>query len=118
MQLFIFLTCMLVGVSSGAVYDLLYAARIFVCGTDAKKYTIKDRIMTIACDIIYFIVFAAMFILTSVLFEFYELRLYMLVGCALGAIIYLKSLHIIVAFALKKVYNIITKRIKRRNMHE
>ncbi len=118
MQLFIFLTCMLVGVSSGAVYDLLYAARIFVCGTDAERYTLKDRIMTIACDIIYFVVFAAMFVFTSVLFEFYELRLYMLVGCALGAIIYLKSLHIIIAFALKKVYNIIAKRIKRRNSNE
>lgn len=118
MQFFIFLTCLLVGISSGLVYDLLYAARIFVCGTDKTAYTIKDKIMTIVCDLVYFCVFAAMFVFTSVLFEFYELRLYMLIGCALGAIIYLKSLHILIAFMLKKVYNVIAKRIKRRHKHE
>lgn len=118
MQMFIFMTCMLVGISSGIVYDFLYAARIFVCGTEFSRYKIKDKIMTVVCDLIYFIVFAGMFVFTSVLFEFYSLRLYMLAGCALGAIIYLKSLHIIIAFMLKKVYNIFAKRLRRRKTHE
>ena len=96
---------MLCGVASGVVYEVLYIARVFVCGVDKQKYTIKDKIFTCLCDILYFAVLAGMFVFTSVTFEFYSLRLYMLIGCALGAIIYLKSLHIIIAFCIKRVYN-------------
>ena len=109
MQVFIFLTCVLCGVSSGVVYDVLYIARTFVCGLNKSKYTVKDKIFIVLCDLIYFIVLAAMFVFISVCFEFYSIRLYMLVGCALGAIIYLKSLHLIIAFLIGKVYNKIIK---------
>ena len=109
MQLFIFLTCVLCGIFSGIVYDVLYVARSFVCGIDKKKYTVKDKIFTFLCDLIYFAAFAAAFVFLSVTFEFYSIRLYMLVGCALGALIYLKSLHLIIAFCVKKVYNKFTK---------
>ncbi len=44
----------------------------------------------------------------SVMFEFEGLRLYMFLGCVLGALLYLKSFHIIVAFSVKKVYNRVT----------
>lgn len=119
MQIFIFMTCMLCGVLSGIIYDVLFIARTFVCGVDKKKYTLKDKIFTVICDILYFAVFAAMFIFVSVLFEFYKIRLYMLIGSALGAIIYLKSLHLIIAFFIKKVYNKIniTKNLRRKR-HE
>lgn len=96
---------MLCGVVSGVVYEVLYIARVFVCGIDKRTYTVKDKIFTCLCDILYFAVFAAMFVFTSVTFEFYSLRLYMLIGCALGAIIYLKSLHVIIAICIKRVYN-------------
>ena len=109
MQVFIFLTCVLCGIASGVIYDVLYVARVFVCGTDKAKYTVKDKIFTCLCDLIYFIAFAAGFIFLSVLFEFYQIRIYMLVGCALGAVIYLKSLHLFIAFIIKKVYNKFTK---------
>lgn len=109
MQVFIFLTCVLCGIASGVIYDVLYIARVFVCGTDKVKYTAKDKIFTCLCDLIYFIAFSAGFVFLSVLFEFYQIRLYMLVGCALGAVIYLKSLHIFIAFLINKVYNKFTK---------
>lgn len=105
MQIFIFLCCMLCGVLSGIVYEVLYIARVVVCGIDKRVYTVKDKVFTFLCDILYFAVLAAMFVFTSVMFEFYSLRLYMVAGCALGAIIYLKSLHVIIAICLKKVYN-------------
>lgn len=114
MQVFIFLTCVLCGVSSGLVYDVLYIARTFVCGLNKAKYTVKDKIFIVLCDLIYFIVLAAMFVFVSVCFEFYSIRLYMLIGCALGAIIYLKSLHLIIAFLIGKVYNKIIKAKPRR----
>lgn len=100
---------MLCGVLSGVVYDVLYIARTFVCGVDKQKYTVKDVVFTCICDLVYFAVFAAAFIFVSVTFEFYAIRLYMLAGCALGAFIYLKSLHQIIAFCIKKVYNSIAK---------
>lgn len=109
MQVFIFLTCVLCGIVSGVFYDVLYVARVFVCGTDKVKYTVKDKIFTCLCDLIYFIAFAGGFVFLSVLFEFYQIRIYMLVGCALGALIYLKSLHLFIAFCVKKVYNSLTK---------
>ncbi|MDE5789170.1 MAG: spore cortex biosynthesis protein YabQ [Clostridia bacterium] len=109
MQIFIFLTCALCGVISGVVYDILYIARAFVCGPDKAKFTLKDKIFTCICDLIYFIAFSVMFVFTSVCFEFYSLRLYMLIGCALGALIYLKSLHFIIAFLVRRVYNKIRK---------
>ncbi len=119
MEVFVFLTCALCGVTSGLVYDVLYVARVFVCGVNKQKYTVKDKLFTVICDILYFIVFAAMFVFVSVSLEFYKIRLYMLVGCALGAIIYLKSLHIFIAFCVKKVYNK-TVQIKslRKKRHE
>lgn len=112
MSVFIFLISVLCGASSGIVYDLLYLARVFVCGADKIKYTVKDKIFTAICDLLYFAVLAAMFIFVSVCFEFYSIRLYMLIGCALGVLIYLKSLHIIIAFLIKKVYNNVNKCIR------
>ena len=44
------------------------------------------------------------------MFDFDELRLYMLFACFLGALLYLKSFHVIVAFSVRKVYNRITSR--------
>ncbi len=108
MSVFIFITCATCGVLSGIVYDVLYVARCLVCGVHPRAYTAKDRVFLIACDIVYCAVFAAGYVFTSVMFDFGGLRLYMLLGCLLGAVLYLKSFHVFVAFFVKKVYNGIT----------
>lgn len=112
MQIFIFLTCACCGILSGIVYDVLYIARCAVCGIHKQAYTVKDRIFTAACDILYCLVFAAAFVFISVMFDFSGLRVYMLIGCVVGALLYLKSFHIFVAFSVKKVYNKITSKKK------
>ncbi len=112
MRVFIFLVCALCGVLSGFVYDGFYIARTVVCGTDKRVYSVKDKIFTAVCDVLYFAVFAAMFLFCTYLFDFCALRLYMLVGCAVGALLYLKSLHIILAFFINKVYNSIGRKIR------
>lgn len=109
MQIFIFLICTLCGVAAGLVYDVFYIARVVVCGAEIRAYTVKDRIFTAVCDVLYFAIFAAMFLFCSYLFDFYAVRLYMLVGAAFGALLYLKSVHIFLAFFVKKVYNKIIK---------
>lgn len=108
MSIFIFITCACCGIVSGVVYDILYIARCAVCGINKQVYTVKDKIFTVACDILYCLVFAAAFVFLSVMFDFNGLRLYMLLGGLLGIVLYLKSFHIIVAFCVKKVYNKIT----------
>ncbi len=112
MQIFIFLTCACCGILSGIVYDVLYIARCAVCGIHKQAYTVKDRIFTAACDILYCLVFAAAFVFISVMFDFSGLRVYMFIGCVVGALLYLKSFHIFVAFSVKKVYNKITSKKK------
>lgn len=109
MQVFIFLTCALCGVLSGVVYDVLYIARVFVCGTNRAKYTVKDKIFICLCDIIYFLALSAAFVFISLCFEFYAIRLYMIVGCALGSLIYLKSIHLIIAYFVNMLYNKVAK---------
>lgn len=94
-------------------YDVLYVARCILCGVNTEAYTIKDKIFLVICDLLYCIIFAAGFIFVSVLFGFENLRLYMLIGCAAGSFIYLKSFHIIVAFCVRKVYNIIKSKKER-----
>ncbi len=105
MQIFIFIVCLFCGIVSGVVYDVLYVARVILCGAEKSVYTVKDKIFIVAADILYCLVFAVGFIFTSVMFDFYAIRVYMLIGCALGALIYLKSFHVIIAFLIKKAYN-------------
>ena len=96
MGIFIFITCTCCGVLSGIVYDVLYVARCAVCGIHKQAYTVKDRVFTAACDILYCLIFAAAFVFMSVMFNFDGLRLYMFL--------------VIVAFSVKKVYNRVTLR--------
>lgn len=112
MTFFIFMICLFCGVLSGTVYDVLYIARCILCGTDKENYTVKDKIFIAAADVIYCLVFAAGYIFMSVMFDFEGLRFYMLLGCALGALMYLKSFHVIVAFSVNKVYNKIAVKLK------
>ena len=114
MSVFIFICCAVCGVISGVVYDVLYIVRCAVCGVRKEAYTVKDRIFTVVCDVLYFIALAAMFVFVSVLFEFEGLRMYMPIGCLSGVLLYLKSVHILVAISVNKVYNIVTESIRKR----
>ncbi|MDE6505072.1 MAG: spore cortex biosynthesis protein YabQ [Clostridia bacterium] len=105
MRIYIFIICLFCGVISGIVYDVLYVARACLCGVEKQNYTAKDKIFIIAADLLYCLAFAAGFVFVSVMFDFETLRFYMLAGCVLGALVYLKSFHIIVAFLVKKAYN-------------
>lgn len=110
MQLFIFLICVCAGIASGIIYDFLYIIRCIVCGVNKSFYSKKDKILTAVLDFFYFICFAAIFVFVSVIFEFYKIRLYMLIACALGAILYYKSFHFFIAFLINMVYNSIIQK--------
>ena len=115
MDIFYFITCTSLGIASGIVYDVLYIARCAVCGVHKQAYSVKDRIFTAVCDILYCLFFAASYVFVSVIFGFSNLRLFMLLGCVLGAILYLKSFHIFVAFFVNKLYNRLKNKKNRQN---
>ncbi|MBR7186749.1 MAG: spore cortex biosynthesis protein YabQ [Clostridia bacterium] len=92
-QIFIFLVCILSGVVGGGLYDLFTAVPI------------RLRWLRILRDIFFCLVYAAAFLTLSVHLEFPNLRFYMFLGFLCGFFLYWKSLHKIVAFFKKKVYN-------------
>lgn len=104
-QIFIFLVCVLVGVASGPLYELCFVFR---------RIAGDGLIASIVFDALYFVLFAAMCIFTAVLFSFPDFRVYMYLGNLFGLVLYLKSVHRIVAFLWKLCYNGIEKVAKRR----
>jgi hypothetical protein len=94
-QIFIFLVCIYAGLLSGIVYDFLYVLKLAVGG----------KWMNIILDIVFFIIFALIYIFVSFLFEFPIFRLYMFFATQLGLFMYIKSFHILIANGAKKIYN-------------
>lgn len=92
---------MLCGACSGVVYDFLYIVKQFVSG---KK-------VNFSLDILFFIAFAGIYVFISVMFSLPSFRFYMFIGCLSGLLLYLKSLHRMLAFFVKRLYNIKKKYI-------
>ena len=84
---------------SGIVYDAFYLVKQFIAG----------RRVEISLDIIYFLCLSVLYVFLSVVFGLPDFRLYFFCGLLLGAALYLKSIHIILAFFVKKMYTVIRK---------
>lgn len=112
MQIYIFLLCLACGVASGFAYDFLYLIRRAAAGAPAVKTKKREIIVTAVCDVIYALVLSALFVACSVAFSFPDVRLYMFAAVFSGALLYIKSLHIMVAFLVNKLYNRIAESVK------
>lgn len=99
-QIYTFFICLLAGVMSGGVYEVVYVLKLFV----------KGRKTAISLDILFFLAFAAIYVFLAVMFDLPYFRLYMFIACLLGLLLYLKSIHYILAFLIKKVYNRLAKK--------
>ena len=102
---YIFVVCVACGVVSGVAYDVLYILRHIFCARPFPRAMAWRTSVAAVCDILYALSLSALFIFCSVYFSFPDIRLYMLLACLLGAVMYIKSLHIIVAFFVNKLYN-------------
>lgn len=106
-QIFVFLVCVLTGVVGGVLYEVFS----FVCG--GAKLLCRGgksaKALEFTTDVLFFLCFAALSVFVAVLFGFPDYRAYMTIGNLLGLILYLKSLHRIVAFFKKVCYNSIKK---------
>ena len=87
-QFYIFLICVTFGIFSGIFYDVIYCAVL-----PFRRAWVK-----IAGEFLFAVIFTLLFIFLSLLFGFPAFRIYMLLGCAAGFCLYLKSFHKIVAF--------------------
>ncbi len=108
-QLALFCICVLTGFIYGPVYEAFSLLRDGFAFLKRGK-----RIVTFALDILFFISFAVWCVGVFYLFEFPDFRFYFLLGFLIGAIIYLKSLHRILAFFKKICYNKLVKVVKKR----
>lgn len=99
-QAYYFLICILCGVSSGVLYDVFYLVKRFLTGEKTG----------LLLDVLFFLLFAGMYIFLSVLLGFPDFRLYLFLGCLIGLVLYLKSVHIILDFLVNMLYNKIEKK--------
>jgi hypothetical protein len=104
------------GVLSGVVYDVFYVIRCLVCGVIFAEYSVWDKLFCGFLDILWFVCLALFYIFLSVLFSFSYFQIAPFLGIWLGFIIYLKSIHVLIAFFSRKVYNKLS--YKRRLAHE
>lgn len=95
-QLFVFFACMLSGVLSGLLYEI----------NGLVRFCVRKKTAAIIADVVFFIVFACIYVGVSVVFRLPDYRLYMFLGQILGFLLYLESFHRIVAFLAKRLYTI------------
>ena len=112
-QFAVFGLCVGVGFLGGVLYEAFALVR-FLLGCPRGK----NKILGGALDIAFFLSFAVVCVWASYAFRFPDFRAYTWLGYALGGILYLKTLHEIVAFFEKVCYNSITKLIKKAKNRE
>ena len=98
-QIFVFIACYAFGCVVGVSFGII----------DHIKKIIKVRFLGVVLEVLNFFIVSIIYLLYSHALRFPNFRLYMIIGVFLGVLSYLKSLHIIVAKCLQKVYNIIVK---------
>ena len=106
-QLTYFVLCIAVGFVSGVVYEIFSFLRLcFGCTRG------KNKIFGVALDIIFCIAFAILTVFSRFCFHFPDFRAYFWLGYGFGGILYLKTLHKIIAFFEKLCYNKLSQRLK------
>ena len=100
---------MAVGFVGGVLYEVFSLVRlVFRCGRGKRKT------LGIVLDVSFGLSFSLWCIVAAHALRFPDVRVYMYAGYALGLIIYLKSLHRILAFLESLCYNKVSKKARRR----
>jgi hypothetical protein len=99
-QLPIFLLCIALGMVGGVLYDVIvFPARRL------GAYKRSNSIIGIFIDVMFFVALAILASLATYFFALPDFRGYFWVGYCVGGIIYLKTLHKIIAFFENMCYN-------------
>lgn len=108
----VFTVCVAVGFLMGIVYEPFCLIRRLFCRKGKRMW------ISVLTDVLFFTLFTVVAVFTAYAFQFPSFRVYMWLGYAVGGIIYLKSLHRILAFLQIMCYNEITKLIKKAKKRE
>lgn len=108
-----FCLSIVVGLLGGVLYELCSLLRsILGCNRGKNKW------LGVALDIFFGVGFSVWCVYTSFLLHFPDFRGYIWVGYAIGGIIYLKTLHIMVAIFKKVCYNRLVKLVNKAKKQE
>lgn len=101
-----FCLCVVVGFAGGLIYSACSFVRVlFSCPRG------KNKAIGVFADVLFFIAFALFGVACAFMFKFPAFRIYMWLGQGVGLILYLKSLHKVVAFFQNICYNKIAKAV-------
>ncbi len=103
-QFYVFLACFSIGGFCGIYYSIFALI----------KHYIDNNVLRSVLDVILYLVCFCTFSCLGYILHFPSLRIFMLVGFFLGLFVYVKSLHIILANSIKKLYNKIVIKIKNK----
>lgn len=107
-QFICFCICLAVGFAGGFIYSACSFVRtLFSCQRG------KNKAVGAIADVAFFLAFALLTVAAAYAFRFPSFRVYMWAGYGLGLILYLKSLHKVVAFFQNVCYNKVTKVIEK-----
>ena len=94
-QLYAFAVCILTGALGGVLYE----------GVSCIRFFVKNAVWRAAADVLFFLVFAVLFAGMRAIFFLPDFRIYMLAALPVGFLLYRKSLHRILAFFARRLYN-------------
>lgn len=109
----VFVLCLAIGFLGGVLYELFSFVRLsFGCRHG------KNRLLGGVVDLLFWISFSISCVFFAYAFEFPSIRAYMWIGYGIGGILYLKTLHKIIAFFENMCYNKIILLIKKAKKRE
>ena len=100
-QFYVFIACVAFGAIGGVVFSFF----------TPLKLSVKSQAIRILLDATAFIVFTGGYVFYSFTLNFPSIRAYNILGVLLGLVLYLKSFGIILAKSVKKLYNILRKKL-------
>ena len=87
--------CVFLGMSGGILYE----------GVELFRFFVGNRIARAVADAAFFLLVAVLFTVSSAFFCLPSFRLYQVGACMVGFLLYRKSLHRILAFFARRLYN-------------
>ena len=98
----ILIVSLFIGLIIGGFYEIFYFLKLYF----------KKEFYNHFFNVLYFVLSSFIFVNVSTIYHFSNFRVYMLLAVFIGILIYLLTLHKIIAIFLNKVYNMVNKTIK------
>ena len=111
-QLGVFISCVAIGFLGGVLYEL------FAFFALPFQKSVKGKKLVVLFDIAFWLSFSVFSVWVSCLLKFPDFRAFWWIGYLFGGIIYLKTLHKIIAFLENVCYNKVAHWIKKTKKRE